>query len=982
MANNNVAYGRNGAPDFFADDDPLAELARIVGYDDRPQAQPAADASLRREPAFNLEDELLRELQGFDAPRNEPHGAGDPVVADVVEPVVPPPASNLNAQASDPFAEPDPFVEPELPGWNGGTPVVQYGAVPARPLSDIPVRDIPVSDAQVGEMRSAPNVVSASADVRKAAPVSSAYDSASLSSDLISELETSLAPAAPVAKPSSRPPARAYEPGFRMPLANFNPASVPRHEPRPVQPAQPADVTPVVTPVPEAVAPEASPVSASSEASIWEAELARVAAFAVAPAAAQPQPSAPRDFVPRAVEPARAEPDFGFAPQMPAPSQPAVQARQPEPSVALSDDDFDLALDDLDLDFSDLMDEQPVAAEPVKAERQEPRLEAQPDRLQSQPRPVAPMPIAPMPVGQPAAPVQRPVQSEPTVAAVPSFLMNSRSAAAVSQPASFSAAASQAAPTTPVAQFQPAATQMRAEPSQADADGFDPALFADADEMPETVPDLNVPELPSHEPEQRPVAHPEFDIDLDSELASFLDSANIAPRAQEASRPRNAAPAAASMQTKPEQTAAAPLNDGLDDFERALEEDFRRSLATPFPGPTALDDEDPGEDYAAPRRVLPSWVVPASVAGVVAIAGLSAFAWYTSGGSSVAGDGAPVVIAADTDPVKVVPENPGGKVVPNQNKAVYDRVASGGLDAPKQQSLITSDEQPVDVVQKTLVPETLPLEGENDEMDAGGTAVGGTAVGDTQDARLLPQETAAASSGSDQLAVMPRKVKTMIVRPDGTLVEQVVDAPAAAPAANAGKVPAAPALAEPTRTAAAPAGNAPVAAETTGLSDVNIAKTTTLTGTSTVAPAANTPAAAPAQAAATQKPSAPVPSARPAEQPVQVVAAVSSQGNVRQPAAQTPAAAPAAASATSGAGGYFIQVASLPSEADAQKSYKNLSSKFGNVIGGRGVDIAKAEIAGKGTFYRVRIPAGNSKDEAAALCERLRAAGGTCLIAR
>jgi hypothetical protein len=51
------------------------------------------------------------------------------------------------------------------------------------------------------------------------------------------------------------------------------------------------------------------------------------------------------------------------------------------------------------------------------------------------------------------------------------------------------------------------------------------------------------------------------------------------------------------------------------------------------------------------------------------------------------------------------------------------------------------------------------------------------------------------------------------------------------------------------------------------------------------------------------------------------------------------------------------------------------------VLGGRAHEIRRADIAGKGTFYRVRIPVG-SKDEAAALCEQYRAAGGSCLISK
>jgi cell division septation protein DedD len=81
------------------------------------------------------------------------------------------------------------------------------------------------------------------------------------------------------------------------------------------------------------------------------------------------------------------------------------------------------------------------------------------------------------------------------------------------------------------------------------------------------------------------------------------------------------------------------------------------------------------------------------------------------------------------------------------------------------------------------------------------------------------------------------------------------------------------------------------------------------------------------------------------------------------------------------AGTYVIQIASLPSEADARASYNKLAGKFPGIIGGHGVDIKKADIAGKGTYYRVRIPAG-SKQEAISLCTKYKAAGGSCLVSR
>ena len=131
----------------------------------------------------------------------------------------------------------------------------------------------------------------------------------------------------------------------------------------------------------------------------------------------------------------------------------------------------------------------------------------------------------------------------------------------------------------------------------------------------------------------------------------------------------------------------------------------------------------------------------------------------------------------------------------------------------------------------------------------------------------------------------------------------------------------------------------------------------------------------------------PVPENRPVDQPVTVVGTVSDQGQVQEKSAKqqevaalAPAEKPAETSVVP-AGGYVIQIASLPSEAEAQSSYSKLSTKFASVIGGRGVDIKRAEIKNKGTYYRVRIPAG-SKQEAQALCSQYKKAGGSCLVSK
>src|SRR3546814_11801989 len=86
--------------------------------------------------------------------------------------------------------------------------------------------------------------------------------------------------------------------------------------------------------------------------------------------------------------------------------------------------------------------------------------------------------------------------------------------------------------------------------------------------------------------------------------------------------------------------------------------------------------------------------------------------------------------------------------------------------------------------------DSLPLEGEYSADIADGASVDGV------EDRLMPgNDMAAAASGSQQpVAVMPRRVKTVIVRPDGTLVEQEVPVAAepavmTAPATEIGKVP-------------------------------------------------------------------------------------------------------------------------------------------------------------------------------------------------
>lgn len=308
-------------------------------------------------------------------------------------------------------------------------------------------------------------------------------------------------------------------------------------------------------------------------------------------------------------------------------------------------------------------------------------------------------------------------------------------------------------------------------------------------------------------------------------------------------------------------------------------------------------------------------LILASVAGVAVLLGGIGYHFLGGGGS-----GEPVVIRADNQPIKMQPENPGGTTVPNQDKAVYDRVAGTLPNNPEQKALITSGEEPVDI------------SGTDDSEYNATEEPGGN----------VPQNNAQqAHSGTHEPLIQPREVETMIVRPDGTIIQ-----PSFGHAAQ-------PSVADNMAPPAAPAARDEIGALAAG----------------------NEPPAPQAQQSATPETPrlptrAPIVPSRPAEQPVNIV------GNVPQRAQAS--AAPQVASAA-GAGGYFIQIASQPSAELAQKSYANMAQKYASVIGGHSVDIKRADIQGKGTYYRVRVQAG-SKEDALALCSRLKSAGGSCFV--
>jgi hypothetical protein len=408
--------------------------------------------------------------------------------------------------------------------------------------------------------------------------------------------------------------------------------------------------------------------------------------------------------------------------------------------------------------------------------------------------------------------------------------------------------------------------------------------------------DLQIPELAYEEP---PVDR--YD-DLDAEFNNLLNEMSTGERRGQTTHayaPSHHQPAYADerpirQQPSEQRTQPAPFQTHPayrdEPYQAISDDDFEDAMAA-FDAEAGEDEDfDPPIAPHAEKRPRRGLWLAAVVGGLALIGGISAVA-LSFGGSGISEI---AMVKADSKPVKVRPENPGGSTAPTQGSTVYDTVSrSGAAEKPTQERLVETVEEPLD----------LPSLNDEEVDDVAAIAKDEDRVEPTLETDVAAQET---------IAVAPRKVRTMVVKSDGTLVpreEPLAEAEQAAkPAAAVEEVP----------------------------------------GTEQITTGAT-------------KPSAPA-TPRPAK-----VAAV--------PAAlEKPATAPVV-------GGWSIQVSSQPSEDGANKSLKNISRKYAGVIGDRSPNIVKAEVDGKGTMYRVRIPA-NSRDEAIRLCGDLKAAGGSCFVTK
>jgi hypothetical protein len=327
----------------------------------------------------------------------------------------------------------------------------------------------------------------------------------------------------------------------------------------------------------------------------------------------------------------------------------------------------------------------------------------------------------------------------------------------------------------------------------------------------------------------------------------------------------------------------------------------------------------------------------------------------------------PLILAAD-GPNKIAPPNEATVQSAGDTGALLLKDSA----SPAPVKLISTEEQPVDLLAQTPAPAPSPkpfVPDAQSDLSPKPPVTDGQLAPAPNTPIVAPSEgLGGAPASAPTLFPSARRVKTVSVRPDGTLIssDTAPDTPVAespAPAPNPAPVPAVqkPENAGAAALAATPTIDLPAKPAAKSSARVNLAKAD--------APAPADAANAPLQLGSVTHGAKP-------EKPRKPKPAVVADAT---PSAAETDTTPKFETASAG-GGWAVQLAAPRSESEAQGAVARLQNKYGDDLGSTSLAVHKAEVNGE-TIYRVRA-GGLSKAEALTLCKKLKASGGDCFIAR
>ncbi len=351
-------------------------------------------------------------------------------------------------------------------------------------------------------------------------------------------------------------------------------------------------------------------------------------------------------------------------------------------------------------------------------------------------------------------------------------------------------------------------------------------------------------------------------------------------------------------------------------------EPARRPAAPPeWAGDADVPPPPPYADYASEDRRSRKPVFLMGGALAVLIAGIGVTLAMRDGGTR---KGGVPTITASNEKLKVKADE-SAAARPVRNVSILQNTSS----KPVGSKVVTRDEQPIDLAQVPAEPKQ-DLRKREEELSRK------LNLGDRNLTRPIATIVPAIKEKRSASGYFPepRRVRTVMVRPDGTLID---------PTASIAK-PAAPRVVSAARAAPAPEANdaQPI-------------------------PSAPAPRIVERAAPKPARVEARRPAAKPAESRTRT-AAVERKPRVER---ATPA---------SRGGGFAVQLAAPASESAARSVAGKMKAQYGSIMGGRSPSVQKA-VVGSRTVYRVRIT-GLSRGDAGKMCSSLQSRGGKCFVAR
>ncbi len=353
--------------------------------------------------------------------------------------------------------------------------------------------------------------------------------------------------------------------------------------------------------------------------------------------------------------------------------------------------------------------------------------------------------------------------------------------------------------------------------------------------------------------------------------------------------------------------------------------------------------DDELEAEAEPRR---RFTMSRAVMGplvAIALLGVAGGGLYWVLGQGGAPSGPAPLLVADTNPVKETPD----PVEPTSSQSVVFNEISGANN-PADEQLVPRDQADVAALNEAAA-------------SSGGSGVLANADGTGID--------------PNQDGLVNRKVRTVTVRPDGTIISGADSmAGSAILPVERPDVPTVPGA--DVSTPDLVAATEPVTATPAATTPAPVATTPPVTAGSVVPVVDAT--GAPLSGRTTT-----IPSSRPADFAQAAAAALSASAvpatPVAAPATAQPAAAAPTVSDTNSGASAFVQLASQRSEEAARQSAQSMNTRYGVLFGGAAPEIQRVDLGERGIYYRVLVPAA-SRDAAASICTNIRAAGGDCLL--